>query len=122
MVIVCVHFGRHCAHLWAVVSGVSLGVCLGSSLVSDLTGSSHVCLGGLVARNKPQCLIRHRDQLAGCHGISCKWFSHKQHGFRLKRMVTQSARDYGSEWNLTRDLVEPALEAPDFEMSEFVEP
>lgn len=36
-------------------------------------------------------------------------------------MVTQSARNYGSEWNL-RTLVEPVLDTPEFEMSEFVEP
>jgi hypothetical protein len=55
-----VHFRRHSVNWRAVVSVVSLGVCRGSSLVSDLTVSSHVCLRGLVARNEPQCLIRHR--------------------------------------------------------------
>lgn len=62
-----------------------------------------------------------QDRLAGSHSISCKWFSHKQHGFGLKRMVTQPARNYKSEWSLGT-WWSGSLEAPDFEMSEFVEP
>lgn len=56
--------------------------------------------------------------LAGCHSISCKWFSHKQHGFRLKRMVAEFA---GARVE-SQGLVEPVLEARDFEMIEPVEP
>lgn len=61
-----------------------------------------------------------QDRLAGSHSISCKSFSHKQHGFGLRRMVTQPAGNYKSEWSVSG--LGGVLEALDFEMSESAEP
>lgn len=53
---------------------VNLRVYRGSSLVSDLTVSSYVCLRGLVARNEPQCLIRHRTGWQGATAFLASGF------------------------------------------------